>query len=107
MSSDQGWSSHGLRTISEAEWTKLKKIIRIRDRVCQLQLAGCSMAIDEVDHIRPVATHPHLQSQPLNLQGVCKSCHEIKSRAEAVDGFRRWMDKAKHESVTAKHPGLL
>ncbi len=36
----------------------------------------------EVDHIRPVRTHPELAYDMANLQTLCGSCHSRKTRIE-------------------------
>lgn len=36
----------------------------------------------EVDHIKPVRTHPELSYDPANLQALCPSCHTRKTRLE-------------------------
>ncbi|MEM1149843.1 MAG: HNH endonuclease signature motif containing protein [Pseudomonadota bacterium] len=36
----------------------------------------------EVDHIKPVRTHPELSYDPGNLQALCPSCHARKTRIE-------------------------
>ena len=36
----------------------------------------------EVDHIKPVRTHPELSFAPANLQALCPPCHTKKTRVE-------------------------
>lgn len=36
----------------------------------------------EIDHIKPVRTHPELSFAPDNLQALCPSCHTRKTRIE-------------------------
>lgn len=36
----------------------------------------------EVDHVKPVRTHPDLAYAPGNLQALCPSCHTRKTRIE-------------------------
>lgn len=36
----------------------------------------------EVDHIKPVRTHPALAYDPANLQALCPACHTRKTRLE-------------------------
>lgn len=40
----------------------------------------------EVDHIRPVRTHPELSYAIANLQALCPACHTKKTRLEI--GFK-------------------
>lgn len=43
----------------------------------------CGSAGDlEVDHIKPVRSHPHLAFDLTNLQTLCVSCHSRKTRVE-------------------------
>ncbi|MGC9370306.1 MAG: HNH endonuclease [Paracoccaceae bacterium] len=42
---------------------------------------GCGGRL-EVDHIKPVRTHPELSYDPGNLQALCPSCHTRKTRIE-------------------------
>jgi len=36
----------------------------------------------EIDHVKPVRTHPELSYDPDNLQALCPSCHTRKTRLE-------------------------
>ena len=36
----------------------------------------------EVDHIKPVRTHPELAFNPANCQAICGKCHTRKTRIE-------------------------
>lgn len=36
----------------------------------------------EVDHIKPIKTHPELAYDLANLQTLCVNCHAAKTRAE-------------------------
>lgn len=36
----------------------------------------------EIDHIKPVRTHPELSFDPRNLQALCGVCHARKTRLE-------------------------
>ncbi|WP_370318188.1 HNH endonuclease [Salipiger sp. IMCC34102] len=49
---------------------------RFRCRSC-----GCGGRL-EVDHIKPVRTHPALSYDPGNLQALCGPCHTRKTRIE-------------------------
>jgi 5-methylcytosine-specific restriction endonuclease McrA len=42
---------------------------------------GCDGRL-EVDHVKPVRTHPELSYTPGNLQALCPSCHTKKTRLE-------------------------
>ncbi len=106
--SNQGWADHGKRIISASEWKRLRKAALKRDQNrCQLLMSPCTGTATEVDHIQPVYLAPHLQGVLSNLMSVCKPCHDIKSRQEAIDGARRARAKAKHPDAFEQHPGLL
>lgn len=83
---------------------KVRRRIINRDKECQLGFVGCTVTIDEVDHIINVASRGLERERdvdPNNLQGVCKHCHHIKSQAEALAGRTVWKRKPE------RHPGLL
>lgn len=41
-----------------------------------------TIAAEEVDHIKPLNTHPELGMEWDNLQSLCRSCHEKKTAQE-------------------------
>ena len=64
-------------------WKALRMVILERDgfkcRTCGLTGRGGRL---EVDHIKPVRTHPDLSFEPGNLQALCTHCHSLKTRLE-------------------------
>ncbi|RNI20618.1 HNH endonuclease [Paracoccus pantotrophus] len=58
----------------------------------------------EVDHIRPVRTHPELSYDLSNLQTLCPSCHSRKTRIEVGMGERNPKREAWGKAVAAMMP---
>jgi len=62
-----------------AHWRNLRTIVLARDPICKL----CNRAASTVaDHIRPHKGVWYLFCDLLNLQGVCKVCHDKKTATE-------------------------
>ena len=61
-------------------WKVLRMEILERDGF-RCRSCGCGGRL-EVDHIKPVRTHPNLGYEPSNLQALCPSCHTRKTREE-------------------------
>jgi len=68
------------RVTRTKRWKVLRAEILERDRY-RCQSCGCDGRL-EVDHIKPVKTHPDLSYAPGNLQALCPSCHTRKTRIE-------------------------
>ncbi|MGJ8586376.1 MAG: HNH endonuclease [Marinosulfonomonas sp.] len=68
------------RVTRTKRWQVLRAEILERDRYhcCS---CGCGGRL-EVDHIKPVRTHPELSYEARNLQALCPSCHTRKTRIE-------------------------
>lgn len=49
----------------------------------------------EVDHIKPVRTHPELAFDLANLQSLCPTCHSRKTRLEIGLGDEESPDRRK------------
>lgn len=73
----QRHSRHITRT---KRWQVLRMEILERDRF-RCCSCGCGGRL-EVDHVKPVRTHPKLAYEPGNLQALCPSCHTRKTRIE-------------------------
>lgn len=71
---------HSKRVTSTKRWKVLRMEILERDhyRCCS---CGCGGRL-EIDHIKPVRTHPDLSYEPRNLQALCPSCHTSKTKIE-------------------------
>lgn len=89
------------------------RILR-RDPHCKLAIEGvCTGTSTEADHITPHAQAlalgwplPDIDSIE-NGQGVCKPCHQIKTRAEQTEGQRRAATTKPTTRNPEPHPGLV
>lgn len=70
-----------------AQWRHMRDAVMHRDNyLCQVCLAdGIYTTASEVDHIKPKSDGGTDEID--NLQAICKSCHQEKTKAEAVRGF--------------------
>lgn len=71
---------HSRKVTRTARWKALRMEILERDKF-RCRSCGCAGRL-EVDHIKPVRTHPELSYTPTNLQALCPSCHTRKTRIE-------------------------
>lgn len=71
---------HSKRVTRTKRWTALRAEILERDRY-RCQCCGARGRL-EVDHVKPVRTHPELAYEPRNLQALCPGCHTRKTRIE-------------------------
>lgn len=63
----------------DAKWSRLARMYGAEHPLCEdCLLAGKTVAKDLVDHVKPIATHPHLRLVWDNLRSLCKPCHERK-----------------------------
>ncbi|MEM7696733.1 MAG: HNH endonuclease signature motif containing protein [Pseudomonadota bacterium] len=61
-------------------WKRLRWQILRRDGFACVQCGARGRL--EVDHIKPVRTHPELSWEPENLQALCTPCHSRKTCLE-------------------------
>ncbi len=67
---------------------KARAAVIAEEPFCRTCLAnGLSVGTDEVDHIKPLAWGG--TDTRSNKQGLCKPCHEAKSKAERAETARR------------------
>lgn len=71
---------HSKRVTSTKRWKILRMAVIERDGF-RCKKCGARGRL-EVDHIKPVRTHPALAFDPQNLQALCPSCHTSKTRVE-------------------------
>lgn len=71
---------HSKRVTRTARWKTMRMAILERDGF-KCRSCGCAGRL-EVDHVKPVRTHPDLSFDPANLQALCPSCHTRKTRLE-------------------------
>ncbi|HEY8066243.1 MAG TPA: HNH endonuclease [Methylosinus sp.] len=73
---------HSEKITRSARWKSLRFIVLRRDGFkCVTPECGARGAL-EVDHIKPVRTHPELAFDLSNLQSLCVACHSRKTRLE-------------------------
>ena len=75
------WRRFSRPVLKTKRWQVLRQIVLERDGwQCS---CGCgSRKRLEIDHIKPVRTHPELAFDPANLQTLAASCHTKKTRIE-------------------------
>jgi len=71
---------HSAAIIRSPRWKSLRYLAKRRDG-WKCVSCGASGRL-EVDHIKPVRTHPDLAFDLENLQSLCTSCHTRKTRIE-------------------------
>nr|WP_273544861.1 HNH endonuclease signature motif containing protein [Heliomarina baculiformis] len=71
---------HSRKVTSTKRWQVLRHEILERDE-WKCRRCGERRRL-EVDHIKPVRTHPELSFDPRNLQTLCGPCHARKTRIE-------------------------
>jgi 5-methylcytosine-specific restriction endonuclease McrA len=78
LQNDDNAYHHAKRFFSSKEWKLVRKIVLSRNPLCI-----CGQIAVDVDHIIPRSILP--QSKWLsvdNLRGLCKSCHNKKTKQE-------------------------
>ena len=71
---------HSKRVTATKRWKVLRMEILERDGFRCKTCGGRGRL--EIDHIKPVRTHPRLSYEPSNLQALCSPCHTRKTRIE-------------------------
>jgi 5-methylcytosine-specific restriction enzyme A len=64
---------------NRAHWRRLRTLVLARDPICAICNRNASTI---ADHIKPHKGIWELFSDLLNLQGLCKQCHDRKTAAE-------------------------
>lgn len=75
-----GMKRYSQQVIRSRRWQGLRLEAKRRDGWHCVQCGGKGRL--EVDHIRPVRSHPELAFDLSNLQTLCVSCHSRKTRLE-------------------------
>jgi 5-methylcytosine-specific restriction protein A len=88
---------HSKRVTSTARWQVLRQAILERDG-WKCRCCGERRRL-EVDHVKPVRTHPELSFNPANLQALCGPCHTRKTRLECGHKEKSPARKAWAEAV--------
>jgi 5-methylcytosine-specific restriction enzyme A len=71
---------HSKRVTSTRRWQSVRHAVLERDGWACV-VCGDQRRL-EVDHIKPVRTHPALAFNPANCQALCGPCHTRKTRIE-------------------------
>lgn len=75
------WHRHSKRVTSTRRWQVLRQIVLERDGWACVD-CGQTRGRLEIDHEKPVRTHPELAFDPANCAVRCSSCHTKKTRIE-------------------------
>lgn len=74
------YDRHGAAVYRSRRWPALRTQAKRRDG---FRCVSCgAVGRLEVDHIKPVRSHPELSFELTNLQSLCGSCHARKTRIE-------------------------
>lgn len=92
-----------------ARWKVLRMAILERDGF-RCRHCGCGGRL-EVDHVKPVRTHPDLSYEPGNLQALCPGCHTKKTRVECghkplPDDRQKWRGFVDELRIVGTKPKL-
>lgn len=74
------YQRHGASIYRTPQWKALRFMARRRDGFACVQCGAKGRL--EVDHIKPIRTHPELALDLGNLQCLCIACHARKTRQE-------------------------
>lgn len=74
------YQRHGASIYRTPQWKALRFMARRRDGFACIQCGAKGRL--EVDHIKPIRTHPELAFDLGNLQCLCIACHARKTRLE-------------------------
>ena len=74
------YQRHGASLYRTPQWKALRFMARRRDGFACVQCGAKGRL--EVDHIKPIRTHPELALDLGNLQCLCIACHARKTRLE-------------------------
>lgn len=74
------WHRHSAAVTDSAQWKRLRWQALRRDGFACVQCGARGRL--EVDHVKPVRTHPELSYVLGNLQSLCVPCHARKTRIE-------------------------
>lgn len=74
------YQRHGASIYKTPRWKALRFMARRRDGFACVQCGKKGRL--EVDHVKPIRTHPELALDLGNLQCLCIACHARKTRLE-------------------------
>ena len=99
------WARHSARVIRTKRWAALRQQALRRDG---FSCVTCGAVGDlEVDHVKPVRTHPELAYDLANLQVLCPAHHSAKTRLECghpptKPDVLRWRELVEHLETISK-----
>lgn len=68
----------------DSAWSRFAKVYRTQHPLCAAcERQGRVAPTEQVDHIIPLTTWSGTKYDPVNLQGLCRSCHTRKTAAES------------------------
>ena len=97
MSKRDEYARHSKAVTRTKRWAVLRLAILERDG-WKCRCCGERRRL-EVDHVKPVRTHPELSFNPANLQALCGPCHTRKTRLECGHKEKSPARKAWAEAV--------
>jgi 5-methylcytosine-specific restriction enzyme A len=71
---------HSASVLNSNRWPALRLAAKRRDGFACVECGGLSRL--EVDHVKPVRSHPEGAFDLSNLQTLCAACHARKTRIE-------------------------
>lgn len=74
------WHRHSAAITRSRRWAALRQQALRRDGYRCVKCGARGRL--QVDHVKPVRTHPELAFDPANLQCLCPACHSGKTRLE-------------------------
>lgn len=74
------YQRHSAKVTGTKRWQAVRKLAKDRDGWKCVECGARGRL--EVDHIKPVRTHPELSYELTNLQSLCRKCHSRKTRIE-------------------------
>lgn len=90
---------HSAAVIRDKRWPALRLAAKRRDGFKCVQCGAVGRL--EVDHIKPVRTHPELSFDLTNLQSLCTPHHSAKTKLECGFGNELPPDRAAWRDLLA------
>lgn len=96
------YDRHGAAVYRSKRWAAVRLSAKRRDGFRCVQCGARGRL--EVDHIRPLRTHPELAFELANLQALCVPCHSRKTHKEIGLGQDNPAREAWKRLVAAMQP---
>jgi 5-methylcytosine-specific restriction protein A len=99
------WQRRSDAVIRSKRWQALRLAAKRRDGWACVTCGARGRL--EVDHVKPVRTHPELAFELSNLQTLCPSCHTRKTRVEIghdpiSPARQKWRDLVRQLTLKSK-----